>query len=810
MLVPLAFHLALNTGRAEAANTRLSAIIQYSGDAIYAYDLDGLTTCWNRSSERLFGYAESETIGRSVSLLIPPDLAHELAAVVASLQGGPRVMEFETRRVAKNGQMREVQITMSPVFADNGMVVGASSVARDITERKLIAAELLRAKQAAEEADLAKSRFLATMSHEIRTPMNGVIGMTELLLDTTLSHQQREYASTINSSGGALLTIINDILDISKIEAGQVELEQIAFDLQQVIEDVTASAAPHTSRQNLELVAFVEPDVHVHLTGDYHRLRQILMNLVGNAVKFTERGEVVLHAKLGAESDGEIRIRFEVRDTGIGITDEQQARLFKPFSQADSSTTRKYGGTGLGLAISNQLVRLMGGEIELTSVPGEGSTFSFSLTLRKAVSSEGILTAATPLDLSGLRVLIVDDNATNRGILERQILSWGMRGESAPDGPAALRRLRIASQRGEPFDLGILDLAMPGMDGLELARNIQEDPATVDLPLVIFSSMGDSLGSIENAPAVSAFLTKPVRQSSLFDSLVRAVRPETRASTSETTVAPVPDSADDSSMITVPSGGTVLVAEDNPVNQEVARRILRKFGYDVEIAQDGKEAVEACSRTRYAAVLMDCQMPVMDGFEATRRIRDLPEPSGALPIVAMTANAMQGDRERCIAAGMDDYLAKPIRSDALRAMLQQYVVAPTTAYEDVAPAPDVLSAPSGIIDWARLDGLRELQEDGDDDILTELVDLFIADVPVRLTALSAAIEREDPNAVSTEAHALKGSCANLGAVQMADTCAMVETRASAGDLSDAADAFNRLTAQFDQARAALSTEVGVA
>jgi PAS domain S-box-containing protein len=526
MLVPLAFRLAQNIGRANSANTRLSAIIRSSGDAVYAYGIDGLITTWNPSAERLFGYSSAEMVDRPVSVLVPPDLAEEMKGVVVSLRRGNNILDYETRRVAKNGDPLDVEMTISPIILGSGMVVGASSVVRDIRERKLIADELLRAKQGAEEAALAKSRFLATMSHEIRTPMNGVIGMTELLLETPLSPQQRDYAKTINSSGDALLTIITDILDISKIEAGQVELETVNFDLQELVESVTAAAAPHAARQALELVGFVEPDIHLNVAGDYHRLRQVLTNLITNAVKFTEQGEVILRARWSSETDDHVRVRFEIRDTGIGVFNEQRVRLFLPFSQADSSTTRKYGGSGLGLAISKQLIQMMGGDIEVMSQPGEGSTFFFTLTFAKATVDAANPGPASEIDLRGRSALIVDDNATNRDILERQVASWGMQSQSATGGPEAIALLQQAAERDKRFDLAVLDYAMPGMDGVKLAEAIQADPAITAMPMVILSSMSDSIPFQAGTSKVAAVLTKPVRQSRLRGTLVTAVKPQ--------------------------------------------------------------------------------------------------------------------------------------------------------------------------------------------------------------------------------------------------------------------------------------------
>lgn len=736
----------------------LGAIVNSSADAIVGKTPTGVVTSWNPGAETIYGYPADEAIGRHSDFFIPAYLLEAEHAILAAAAEAGQTTNFETERVRRDGSVVAVSVTMSPVRGVDG-IHGVATIGRDITERRAAEAELLAAREAALEASRLKSEFLATMSHEIRTPMNGVIGLTGLLLDTVLDETQRRYADGVKGAGEALLTLINDILDFSKLEAGKVDLDPRPFDPRLLVDEVAGLVAGAAQAKGLELIAYCRPEVPSRLTGDAGRIRQVLLNLASNAVKFTASGEVSIRA--GVREGGVVPAAcFEVRDTGIGINAIDQERVFESFSQADASTTRRYGGTGLGLAISRRLTEAMGGQIGVDSSPGQGSTFWFTLPLAAAEDGSPLAETGPATGLPvGLRVLVVDDNATNRLVLESQLTAWRMRPVMADDAAEALDCARQAAAAGEPFDIALLDMCMPGMNGLDLAQAIRAENSLQGTRLILLSSTAHVDKDRLAAAGVSEWLTKPVRSSELYDRLVRLMAP------------PAPDpTADREVMATTPAArpavslGRVLVVEDNEVNQLVARAMITRLGYTVDVAADGADAITATATVAYAAVLMDCHMPVMDGFEATRAIRARGTAMQTLPIIAMTAGALDEDRERCLAAGMDDYLSKPVDPRVLEETLARWVT-PAPVDPDTGPA---------AIEPARLEVLRGLGPPDGQGLLPAAAEAFRADVPSALEALRQASTDGRVEALRQAAHKLRGAAANIGAGAAALLCAELE------------------------------------
>ncbi len=652
-----------------ASEQNLSALINNIDDSIWSIDTSYRLITFNATFSLSFEefFFVKIKVGDVVIDLVPPDWrAEDIALYDRALAGEKFIVE---RRYQFAEDERYYEISYNPIQT-NDAVSGVAVFSKDITERQRAHIALQAAMVAAESANRLKSEFLANMSHEIRTPMNGVIGMTDLLLMTDLTHEQREFARTVRISGESLLIVINDILDFSKIEAGKLDLEITEFDLREVIDNTMDLLAAQAHSKGLELAAFIRPEVPLDLRGDPGRLRQIVNNLVGNAVKFTAQGEVIVTVSRISETATHAVLGFEVRDTGIGIDPQGQARLFKAFSQADGSTTRKYGGTGLGLAISQKLVNMMNGEIKVASEPGKGSSFSFTAEFEKQPIT---LQSVARNDLSGLHVLIVDDNATNREILDHHTRIWKMRSGLASGARQALEMLHNESAT-DPYDLAILDMQMPEMDGLMLGRAIKADPAIAATRLVMLTSLGNQLDAEDMRRAgIEACVLKPVKQSRLFNRVAEVMAghlplarkiTQTATLTMKSPATPPPDLSR--------KPVRILLAEDNVINQKVALGLLNNIGYGADVAVNGLEVLAALEMRPYDLILMDCQMPELDGYETTHRIRAKPG-AGSMRIIAMTANAMRGESEKCLDAGMDDYLSKPVRLEALRDMLARWM-----------------------------------------------------------------------------------------------------------------------------------------
>jgi len=776
--------------RAEvSALERLSLVLKSSGFGTWTWNVPENKVTVDERNLSHFGLSDPhrlKTVEDFASLVHPEDREAIHRDIERALASGD-LYESEFRTICPDGSVRTLG-SAGKVFRDpDGRPLSVYGLNWDLTKRKQAEEEIRRAKDAAEDANRAKSEFLANMSHEIRTPLNGIIGMTDLALRTGMTPLQREYLEIARTSADSLLAVVNDILDFSKIEARRLELEDVDFSLRTVLEEAAATVAARAHEKGLELSCDVVPRTPDRLTGDPGRLRQVLLNLLSNAIKFTSRGEVVLQVRAESKDERSASLSFSVRDTGIGIPKEKQAAIFQEFVQADSSTTRKYGGTGLGLTISARLIELMGGRISVESEPGRGSTFRFTVRIQRAkVLTPPMVRLA---ELEGTRVLIVDDNDTNRRILDENVRDWGMKPILAEGFAPALSALRTARDAGDPFPLVLLDLQMPGRDGFSLADEVRRDPALARTRIVLLAS---SIGPAEvdrcHELGIKAHLAKPVKPSQLRD-VLRAVLGGVGRQT-----PPAPAAA-----ATSRAGRRrrILLAEDNRVNQRVATDLLEGRGHEVVVAGNGREALELLERSSFDLVLMDVQMPVLDGFEATAEIRRK-ETAGArrVPIIAMTAHALSGDRERCLQGGMDGYLPKPIDPQAL--------------FSAVEGVPDIRATGLPAAEAAVFDESQALgQVGGKKDVLLDILRLFLEETPRYMDELTAAVARKDASKIGFVAHTFKGSSATLGARKAEQAANGLEKIARDPSLPGVDEALATLRREVDRLRCELGPRVEV-
>ncbi len=821
--------LLTSLGQSESKNRLLASIVEQSSEAIWTTDLRGLVTSWNASATAMFGYTAAEAMGNARQVGKANQAAEEahMKRLIALEK-----FSYDAKSTTKSGAQIDIQVAVAPLVDENNECVGKISVARDVTERNRSDEALRAAREQAESANHAKSAFLARMSHEIRTPMNGVLGMTELLLETGLTSTQRKYAETVQRSGTNLLGIINDVLDFSKIEAGKLELEQVDMDLRRTVEDTIDLLAERAHNKGLELACSMPSGIPNHLRGDPLRLGQILTNLAGNAIKFTEKGSVLLSVSCIDDTPKQVTLRFDVKDTGQGVSLEAQSRIFDEFAQADGSTTRKHGGSGLGLAIGKQLVEMMKGSIHVESVPGEGATFWFTAVFGKQPQPARDDTSLAPVGtLMGVRALIVEASAISRGILHAQVSGWGMSTRIADTPDNALDQLRQAVARGAPYDIAIIDLGLPGTSSLELARTIKADLAIARARMVMLTPVGNHamIKEARNA-GLDACLVKPVRQSALYESLVNVMAGKSMADDRQNV-------REEAVVQVAGSRGAVLLVEDNLINQAVAIGMLNKLqGYSVVVANHGIEALDACAKQDFDLILMDCHMPEMDGYDATRAIRKREGSTGKhVPIIALTANAMAQDREECLEAGMDDHMSKPFSRRQMQDMLNRWMprgrpasnvgsaanadnaggtgpsgAAGTSGMHTAQPPQTSGAAQSDeVLDRQVLDQLSDLQSKEDPELLTRVLTMYVLESPKAMAKLKQAVADGDAPEITRSAHSLKSTSANVGATTMSKLCADLQAAGKSADLDAARALFAKAEPEYDRVQTALTAELAL-
>ncbi|MBC2704852.1 PAS domain-containing hybrid sensor histidine kinase/response regulator [Desulfobacula sp.] len=791
---------------------RLRTLMETIVDPVLVYDVKGKVSYLNPAFTRVFGWSSDELVGHRIDFV--PDKENSVAKkVVAEVLKGKGLSGFETERKTRSGRTIAVRIGAARLLDIHDKPDGIVVNFQDITREKRAQDELNQMNQElekaieqanmmaqrAEIANAAKSEFLANMSHEIRTPLNGVLGMAGLLLDTVLTNDQRHYANIVQNSGESLLTVVNDILDFSKIEAGKLEMEVIDFDLRSLLDDFASMMSFRIQKKNLEFICAASPDMPALIRGDPGRLRQILTNLVGNAVKFTAKGEISVRSYLEKETPKEVKLLFSVKDTGIGIPEEKQDLLFQSFRQADASTTRKFGGTGLGLTISKKLCEMMGGKIGINSEVDKGSEFWFTACFKKQEEPEHPVMPVHIPDMKGCHILVVDDNETNRDILQGQLGSWGCRVKDAVDGSDALRKFYQADIEKDPFQVAILDMQMPGMDGLSLGKVIKADDNLKSVHLIMMTSMGQvGDAKLFEKAGFAAYLMKPVGHSELFDCLSTIISGDSK---------PLQESA----IITRHTvremqrkNIRILLAEDNITNQQVATGLLKKFGFiGVKTVLNGVHAVKALEDSFYNLVLMDVQMPEMDGFEATRQIRKKEFESGKkrIPIIAMTAHAMKKDRDKCISVGMDDYVSKPVDAKLFLEAIERWLPMEKAASDPLASEPGNTLNPetNGGINLRVFDKDALMERVMGDTKLAETVILsFLDDIPRQMGALIKFIDQKNTGDAGKQGHLIKGAAGNVGADTLRKIAYDIETAGKVGDLDMLILLVPQLEEAFDQ------------
>lgn len=757
-------------------DARLSAILDSCFDAIIGTDLSGIISSWNSGAELLYGFSKDEAIGKSISIISPSGHASKDLELIAAIKAGKRLEQFQALRQRKDGASIPISATASPVFNAKRQMIGVSTIERDVSNQLRREKELEDARQAAADANRARGEFLANVSHELRTPMNAIIGMIRMTLDEELSPEVRDYVTTANGAAYSLLTLLNDILDFSKLESGKFTITNEPFRLTELVDELVKAVAPQAFSKGLELICDLPADLPRQVIGDSMRLRQVLTNLLSNAIKFTDHGEVIVRVQVLRLWPTEVRLRFLVNDTGIGIPAKDQQRILEPFVQIDSSSTRKHGGTGLGLAICSELLRMMGGRIALSSAEGIGSTFEFCLSFDLPHDATKDSVDGLPFEnLRDLPVLVVDDNDSTCRLISDALITWSMKPVIAKGASQALNTFQGRTPQGRQFGLAIIDAKMPDMDGYELASKIAARSPVSQLPIILMASSFDrrELRARGDDSHIAVVLQKPVTQTGLLDAVMRAIysQPPQRVS--------LP--------IYTPSGKpftslSILLAEDTPANQKVVKTILTKRGHTVTVAPNGQAALELWRRQPFDAILLDIQMPILDGYQAAVAIRKGEKGTARpVPIIAMTAHAMRGDRQKCLGAGMDAYLAKPIDAKQLIGLVESLTETATTDLPASSSAVRVMAAPSPI------DYVGTMKRFGNDrELFREFIGYYDQDAPSLFSDINAAILGSDPTALRFSAHSLKGLAANLGATSVVQAVEALELSGKSRSFQDVA------------------------